>query len=977
MNKAKSLTLLLGTLAAAVVLSAPFAASASAAAPSVTIDPVSAPTATTAHFSGEVNPGDLETSCAFDYVTDAVFQQGRKEVQQLAITAQAGTYKLSFEGEETAPIQYGASAAKAQEALEALVAIGSGGVTVSGGPLKSGPFTIVFSAAANVPELGIEAAGLFNISAGGLQVIVEGATPGFAGAQSVSCADTNGTNLVPVEADATGLEPLTTYHLRLRASNADGSDEAEAATFITETAPPQVVATSVSGVDDTSATLEAKINPGSAATTYHFEYLTLAEYEAATPGEEFADATSTPESASIGADNQAHGASATIAGLDPFTAYRFRVVATNEKALGGVAGPATAFKTLPVTGPESCPNAAVRAQQGSTYLPECRAYEIVNTPGLDLGDVNRIPFMSDDGNAIAYLSVGAANDALGAGVSSISLARRGVNGWESTSADPFATGVSNAGTGFTGVKAFSTDLSRLVVDALLPMNTADTDGISDYYRVDIGVGTSTLMTQKENQFPIIMGGASLDLERIVFIGASGAVNGIWVSDGTNRELMSKYPNEEAVLPGQAAFSSPQFERGKDIGGSGNTGTAPFVQRGGAHGVSDDARRVYFTDFSGKIYVRDVVPSTPRTLAVSVSSRTGDVGTSYPATFISATHDGGSAYFHSSAQLTDGATPGGGIYRFDLATDSVTQVTPDAGPGGFDIRGSIVSDDQSHVYFTSNAALAGDAQAGDTNVYAWTSGDGFRFIAKVGNNTPLTRVTPDGRYLLLMTSTSIDGAPNNDSQALYRYDYANDEVVCVSCRPDGTPSRGAAYIDAQSVGQPGASLIRNRALSFDGRVAFTSTDRLVAGDQTSAMDVYLYHDGTVSLLSSGREETGSFVGDISDDGKSVSILTRAPLVGADRDAKEYDAYDAYVGGGFLEAPPAPAPCEGEACRGSASSTPGAAAPTTPSFIGPGNPRPCAKGKVRRNGRCEKRHKHRKKHRSKVQKRDANANGRAGR
>jgi hypothetical protein len=115
-----------------------------------------------------------------------------------------------------------------------------------------------------------------------------------------------------------------------------------------------------------------------------------------------------------------------------------------------------------------------------------------------------------------------------------------------------------------------------------------------------------------------------------------------------------------------------------------------------------------------------------------------------------------------------------------------------------------------------------------------------------------------------------------------------------------------------------------------------------------------------------------------------------LVGADRDAEEYDAYDAYVGGGFLEPPPAASPCEGEACRGATSSSPNAAGPTTPNFVGPGNPRRCAKGKVRRNGRCEKTHKHKSKsqkhkaqkphkHKSKsrMHKRDANANGRTGR
>jgi hypothetical protein len=600
----------------------------------------------------------------------------------------------------------------------------------------------------------------------------------------------------------------------------------------------------------------------------------------------------------------------------------------------GLSGPLAA----PAMAADSCPNAAVRAQQHATGLPQCRAYELINTPGLDLGDVNRIVYSTDDGDASAYVSVGAADDAIGAGVASISVARRGAGGWSSINADPFATGVSLAGTGFTGTKTFSDDLSRVLVDALLPLNEQDTDGISDFYRVDVGLGTSTLMTQDEDSFPFLLGGASRDLNRIAFLGNSGGVGGLWLSDGTHRELLSRYPGEAAVPRGQAQFASAQYQRGQSIGGSAVLASSSFVERGGAHGISDDARRVYFTDFGGTLFVRDLVASPARTVAVGVSSRTVDVGTQYPANFLSATHDGSVAYFSSSAQLTDDATPGGGIYRFDLATQSVTQVTADAGPSGFDVTGSIVSDDQSHIYFTSTAALAGAAQAGDTNVYVWTSGGGFRFIAKVANINSFLRVTPDGRYLLLRTSTSLAGAPNNGFEALYRYDYASDHVTCVSCRADGSPSHGEANIDTQSYGQPGAPLIRNRALSFDGQVAFTSTDRLVRDDQTYASDVYLYHDGTVSLLTKGRGDTASFVGDISDDAKNISILTRSALVDADRDVEEYDAYDVRVGGGFLAPPSLGGPCHGEDCQGAPGPSGQDAQPSSSNVTGDGNAPP---------------------------------------
>jgi hypothetical protein len=154
---------------------------------------------------------------------------------------------------------------------------------------------------------------------------------------------------------------------------------------------------------------------------------------------------------------------------------------------------------------------------------------------------------------------------------------------------------------------------------------------------------------------------------------------------------------------------------------------------------------------------------------------------------------------------------------------------------------------------------------------------------------------------------------------------------------------------------------------------------VSADQTAAQDVYIYDEGKLSLLSSGREKTGSFIFDVSDDGRHVIITSRAALVPGDRDPGEYDVYDVAVGGGFLEVPDAAA-CEGEACRGQATAPPGAVPFPSSSFAGAPNPKPCAKSKVRRNGRCVKPRKHRKKHagrNSRGKQREAHAGGRQGR
>jgi hypothetical protein len=78
-------------------------------------------------------------------------------VQTISITgATAGTFKLVFGGQSTAPIAFNASAAAVQAALEALSNIGKGNVTGGGGPLPGSNVTATFvSQMAASPQLPI------------------------------------------------------------------------------------------------------------------------------------------------------------------------------------------------------------------------------------------------------------------------------------------------------------------------------------------------------------------------------------------------------------------------------------------------------------------------------------------------------------------------------------------------------------------------------------------------------------------------------------------------------------------------------------------------------------------------------------------------------------------------------------------------------------------------------------------------------
>jgi hypothetical protein len=590
---------------------------------------------------------------------------------------------------------------------------------------------------------------------------------------------------------------------------------------------------------------------------------------------------------------------------------------------------------------DGCPNAAVRTQQGSGLLSNCRAYELVNPSGLDLGDVNRAPVISDDGEHAVYQSLGAPDGALGSALAYTAVAQRGPGGWSSTDAN-FSSVRDITNTMAFNPLMFTADFSQQLNFSNVQHDPDDVDPGTDIYRVDVGRGTATWMSRGmtlpdgEGGIPLVVG-ANPDITRVVFVMQNQALTpgappqAVYASDGTNMELLSILPDG---TPSAAAWPAGfGFERGL----SDPRTDGSFVAHGGRHPLSENARRVFFYDgpgAGGPLYLRD--GST--TLPVSVSQRAGDVGTMHSGVFIAATPDADVAYFASADQLTDAATPGGGIYRFDRGSQTLTQLTPDAGdPAGLQLDGAIASKDLSATYFTSPALLTPDAQPGASNAYV-LRGTTVRFVAALNPGDRVARVSADGRFALLMGTAQVAGSSNNGHRAIFEYDDTTEQVACVSCRPDGSPSTGDANLDEQSFGFPSPVFTTPRNLTADGGVVFATKDELVAGDQTPAADVYLYDKGRLSLLSSGQGDDDSFVADNSDDGRDIFFMSRSPLVGQDNDPAELDLYDARVDGGFLVTPASPGTCRGDDCQGPAPGQPATVTPGSARMSGAGNVAP---------------------------------------
>ncbi len=100
--------------------------------------------------------------------------------------------------------------------------------------------------------------------------------------------------------------------------------------------------TATAGLHGT-ATFEALVNPEGTETTYHFEYVDLAQYEASG----YADAVSTAPT-SAGSSFEAQLATATATQLPP-AVYHYRIVVTSSQ--GTVTGPDQTFETAFVEGP--------------------------------------------------------------------------------------------------------------------------------------------------------------------------------------------------------------------------------------------------------------------------------------------------------------------------------------------------------------------------------------------------------------------------------------------------------------------------------------------------------------------------------------------------------------------------------------------------------------------------------------------------
>ena len=407
------------------------AISATAIAPVVSIDAPSSVSYTSARVTGTVDPEDQETYFYFQYAIDPESEGWTSGPQAYSValapgsgpTAVAETLTGLKPGTEYEVRLVAENFSEPAQTISAepnptftTLAVASPSATLDPITTFTGT-TAHFSGQVNpnAPEAAPTTAAVETAFRTSWQVQCEPACPG-ALQGSVAADNVNH----GVTADATGLAPNTSYDITLTAQNAGGQVSSGPLSFQTPAIGPEVVGTFIAGFGSSTASLGAEVKAGGLATTYRFEYVDQASFDAT--GFAGPNVRSTPQANLANSDNLPQRASASVSGLSPNTRYRFRAIATN--AVDTATGETESLLTAPSTAGGACANEAIRTQTRSLALPDCRAYEMVSPlkkDGWDAGAAsgsNQVTYAAarPDGSRILFVGGGGAVGEANAGL---------------------------------------------------------------------------------------------------------------------------------------------------------------------------------------------------------------------------------------------------------------------------------------------------------------------------------------------------------------------------------------------------------------------------------------------------------------------------------------------------------------------------------------------------------------------------------
>ena len=768
--------------------------------------------------------------------------------------------------------------------------------------------------------------------------------------QKVPCTGpvANGKLEVAVESvSITGLQPDTTYHYRLDATNKNGipnTGECPEDCGEFTTTGPGIHGEWVSNVASTSATLNATINPHKAPTTHYFQYST-----ATTSGCEASPSSCTsvpaPPGGVVGSgEGDVEVTPEHAVGLLAGTTYHYRVVAVSElepAKFEAFAGPDQTFTTQTA---------------GAFALPDARAWEMVSPPDklgariLPRGAAAAIQAAAV-GDAITYVTnapTEAEPQGFASGVQVLST--RGPGGWGSRDVTIPHTGPAPSGTGQGNeYRLSSSDLSLGVMQPLgafdplvspeaseqtaylvtLYLNGDVTDPcigpsdpdpaerVSSCYRPLVTAANTPTGTEFGQEGGPTFVGATPDFSHVVLdsketaLTEGGPLRGLYEWSGGTLQLISLLPEN---------------------GGPASVPTLGDRNSNARNAISADGSRVVWSAGLGEkhLYMRDTATSK------TVQLDAGLVGTPL---FQTASEDASRVFFTEDPSSTGKQ---GALYEYRVEGGELLSLTK-----GAEVQGAVLgaSKDGHYIYFVADGVLAGNHNAAGevaapnaNDLYVMRDGVAT-FIAILSSedhpdwangesqylNELTARVSPSGRRLAFMSQRPLTGYDNRDAlsgkpdEEVYLYDASANggegELICASCDPTGARPDGVEFGQLGGLLLPGANpewpkttwvaasipgwtpfangfaRYQSRYLSDNGRLFFNCNDALVPQDVNGTRDVYQYEPpGVGSCTPSSQsfsERSGGCIGLISS-GKSPeeSAFMDASATGS-RDAEGHE------------------------------------------------------------------------------------------
>jgi hypothetical protein len=449
---------------------------------------------------------------------------------------------------------------------------------------------------------------------------------------------------------------------------------------------------------------------------------------------------------------------------------------------------AVAIGLMPVVASaDSCENESQRIGQGSTFLPDCRAYEMVTPAIKDSGEPKAVEVglfepslegvegarASVSGERLAWVSEYSLPGSQSPGLGYLST--RSENEWKSEDVIPPQT-VANGAlcSDLVTMAAYSSDLSQGVLtdgygqdggfkgEALhcghdQPLLvTGEPEGFQNLFLRDNNLDSFQLVNVTPNgapapklgpgngpqYFPAAFLAGSTDLSHVVFeeelplTPDAPAGDDLYEWAAGVVHLVTVLPDGDPVVGSLAsATRNTAFEEG-------DSKYVPFNIANFRHVVSGNGSRVFF-EADGNLYIRlnadheqspldgkgnCIEPEDACTVQVDAPQGSGGGG---GGKFMVASEDGSRVFFTdaSSAGLTSDTVAGSGqnLYEYDLDDGRLTDLTPTGEANVDGVSGA--SEDGSYVYFVAEGVLAAGATAGQPNLYLIHTGV-ISFIASL-------------------------------------------------------------------------------------------------------------------------------------------------------------------------------------------------------------------------------------------------------